>query len=106
MKKILLLLTFLLALTGCVRQEPPAPEPEPVPEPAPIVTPAPVEPERIPEPEPEPIPEEPVMEEPQLPDLPYPVYCWGDTAVSSDGTVILQVPEQVRFPLRISMEGQ
>ena len=91
MKKILLLLALLLALTGCVRQEPPAPEPEPVPEPAPIVTPAPVEPE--PAPEPEPTPEEPPIAEPRLPDLPYPAYCWGDTAVSRDGTVILQVPD-------------
>ena len=91
MKKILLLLALLLALTGCVRQEPPAPEPEPVPEPAPIVTPAPVEPE--PAPEPEPTPEEPPIAEPRFPDLPYPAYCWGDTAVSSDGTVILQVPD-------------
>lgn len=110
MKRICLILSLFLLLTGCARQEPPAPVPEAdsppaqteVPSPPPEAEPIP-EPELEPEPESE--PEAPAAETPELPDLPYPVYCWGDTAVAPDGTVILQVPEHTLEPCYDAVSG-
>ena len=93
MKKLLPLLALLLVLAACAKPQTSAPEPESEPETAPVVTPVQEEPEPEPAAPEEAKAEEPVEEDPALPDLPYPVYCWGNTAVSRDGTVILQVPD-------------
>lgn len=92
MKKFFCILVMLLALMGCTKNEAVIQEPESPPVQEVAETPEAVEPEpEVPvEPEPEP---EPEPAESDLPDLPYPVYCWNDTAVASDGTVILQVPD-------------
>ena len=95
MKKLICMGFLLLMLTGCAKQQAPVPDPEPAPPPAQEEALPPVQSEPAPTPEPEIIPDPPKVEAPQLPELPYPVYCWGDTAVSKDGTVLLQVPDHI-----------
>ena len=99
MKRFCLILVWILLLAGCAGRTPPQPEPEPTSPPAQTQVPVPTQqPEAIADPapitvEPLPEPELPAVEEPALPDLPYPAYCWGNTAVSGNGSVILQVPD-------------
>lgn len=111
MKNLIFLLTLLLVLTGCGREAViTAPEPEPEPpvsqEPAPpetpqTETPAPPSNPTVEEPSENP----PVLEVPALPELPQPVYCWYDTAVAADGSVILQVPDHLLTPVRDAVTG-
>lgn len=106
MKRVYLMFVFLLLLAGCAKQVSPAPVPEPE---APPVQAEVQIPEPQPEapPEPEPAPEVPVTEEsPKRPVLPEPVYCWNDTAVSGDGTVLLQIPEHRLELCRDAVSGE
>ena len=108
MKRLSFILAFLLCLAGCAGGTQPVPSAEPAAPPTQeTIETLPVpEPQTVPAPKPDPVPEAPVVEKPQLPDLPYPVYCWNDTAVSSDGTVILQVPDHTLEPCYDAVSGE
>ena len=119
MKKLCLLLSALLLLTGCAGRQTDAPKtsganadiPLSSEEQPPITTAA----QKVSIPDvpavqnPEPATQEPTVQEPvrtNLPDLPLPVYCYEDTAVASDGTILLQLPEQQLDVLTDSVSGE
>lgn len=111
MKRTLLLLLLLFLLTGCSREAPAEETPPPNKEiteetTTPIEAPAPeeetTEPEAVPAPEPEPDKDEAIP----LPPLPNSIYCTGDTAVDSNGNVVLHLTNRTLSPLYDSVTGQ
>lgn len=93
MKKALFLLSLLLLLSGC--REAPVPEPEEPPQQTAAAEPQPA-PEADPV-QPDPSPEEAVQPASKAQTA---AFLWQDTALSKDGTVVLQVPDHtLRFLL-------
>jgi len=115
MKKMCVLLSALLLLTGCANRSPDVPETPGITEEPLFVSDASSREPSVPQAEPNPDvpaeqtpvdpPEEtpaqtPDVETPEqepfrtdLPNLPLPVYCYEDTAVGADGTILLHLPE-------------
>lgn len=104
MKRILLLLSVLLLLTGCSREQAPAAA-----ENAPSVPTAAAAPEAAePEPDQTPEPMEPDAAPESVPETRSPdaAFLWNNTAIAKDGTVVLQLPEHTLQFIRDQITGK